>query len=124
MADEDEDAICKKCGARAEEHHTRWIDGIPVVGSYKNAPNGRICSLDVNAIELKNDEFRELAMKLSQKVHDMGNHFGSFPFCMQDPCLEAFQKLSAERKRCEKQVPVGDFSVACNKLLPCQSHGS
>lgn len=41
---DDEDAICKQCGATADDHFTAWENGMPVVGSYKDAPNGRICS--------------------------------------------------------------------------------
>lgn len=44
MSDKDEDSICKKCGTTADNHFTAWEGGVPVVGSYRDAPNGRICS--------------------------------------------------------------------------------
>lgn len=60
MIEEDENAICKKCGTTADNHFTAWENGVPVVGSYRDAPNGRICSPNaVEAVEKAADKLRE-----------------------------------------------------------------
>jgi hypothetical protein len=40
------DAPCARCGGETDDHFTAWAYGIPVVGSYEGAPNGRICSIE------------------------------------------------------------------------------
>lgn len=34
---------CSKCGADEEDHYTAWENGVAIVGSYQDAPNGRVC---------------------------------------------------------------------------------
>ena len=40
-----DDEHCKVCGADLDDHYTVLSDeGYPIVGSFKDAPNGRICT--------------------------------------------------------------------------------
>jgi hypothetical protein len=65
----DEDEICKKCGTAAENHFTSWKDGVPMVGSYRDAPKGRICSPDVGTIEHELGDLKELSGQAVNWLH-------------------------------------------------------
>ena len=64
----DGDEICGKCGAQVDDHYTAWENGVPVVGSYKDAPDGRICSLDAGAVNLKVSELQNILYRVRWHV--------------------------------------------------------
>lgn len=41
----------------------------------------------------------------AQKIHDLANHFGSFPFCMQEPCFAAWVSVQQVREPLKRNVP-------------------
>lgn len=57
---------------------------------------------------------KKLAGDLAQKVHDLGKHFGTFPFCMREPCYEAFRNLY-QAPPFEKGARERSFCAGCAK---------
>lgn len=56
------DETCARCGAHQDDHYTQWENGIPIVGSYHDAPNGRVCSNlaeELKAAVLQNEKLEK-----------------------------------------------------------------
>jgi hypothetical protein len=114
---------CTKCGAEGDDHFTAWSYGIPVVGSYKDAPDGRICSEskeEMDKLKLQNEEYRKTLKEIYE--NEGPGLDGSSENASGRIARLALEGRSEKRECSVCDVPVYGGTQICSLPLPCDIH--
>lgn len=104
--DHDREETCARCGAHHDDHYTAWENGIPIVGSYQDAPNGRVCS---NLAE----ELKAAVLQIEELKK------GRATFCI------AHGKILCACEKCVEDTNrlIGEYKAAMEKIRKLAAQG-